>query len=45
VESALCLVLEESRLPKRAGVLTPASAFGEVLMERLNKAANMEFRM
>ena len=38
-------MLEEARLPKRAGVLTPASAFGEVLMERLHAAANMEFRM
>lgn len=45
VESALCLVLEEDRLPKRAGVLTPAAAFGEVLMERLNKGAKMEFKM
>jgi short subunit dehydrogenase-like uncharacterized protein len=36
-ESALCLVEDEPRLPARAGVLTPATAFGEVLVERLRK--------
>jgi short subunit dehydrogenase-like uncharacterized protein len=34
-ESALCLVEDEPRLPARAGVLTPATAFGDVLVERL----------
>ena len=33
--SALCLALDRTRLPKRAGILTPATAFGEVLLERL----------
>lgn len=37
-ESALCLALEEDKLPQRAGVLTPASAMGAVLLERLRKA-------
>ena len=34
-ESALSLALDEDRLPARAGVLTPASALGTVLVERL----------
>lgn len=36
-ESALCLVEDEARLPARAGVLTPATAFGDVLVDRLRK--------
>lgn len=53
IESALCLLLDLDKLPhgeagtgegsKRGGVLTPAAAFGEVLMERLEKASNMKF--
>jgi len=35
VESALCLLQDRDRLPARAGVLTPALAFGDVLPERL----------
>ncbi len=40
-ESALCLALQESELPgghERGGVLTPATALGEVLAERLRQA-------
>ncbi|MBK9236708.1 MAG: saccharopine dehydrogenase NADP-binding domain-containing protein [Rhodoferax sp.] len=40
-ESALCLALEPSALPGEpgfGGVLTPASAFGAVLVERLRRA-------
>lgn len=37
-ESALCLALDADKLPPRAGVLTPASAMGEVLVERLRGA-------
>lgn len=37
-ESALCLALDEQRLPPRAGVLTPARAIGAVLTERLRHA-------
>ncbi|MEO0325245.1 MAG: saccharopine dehydrogenase NADP-binding domain-containing protein [Myxococcota bacterium] len=37
-ESALCLAFDEAELPKAAGCLTPASAMGRVLTERLRKA-------
>lgn len=41
-ESALALVLDTDRLPDRAGVLTPASALGGALRDRL-VAAGMTF--
>jgi short subunit dehydrogenase-like uncharacterized protein len=34
-ESALCLARDRERLPDRAGVLTPATALGEPLADRL----------
>jgi short subunit dehydrogenase-like uncharacterized protein len=34
-ESALCLALDGSKLPARAGCLTPATAMGDLLVERL----------
>ncbi len=37
-ESALCLALDADRLPPCAGVLTPATAMGDVLVERLTAA-------
>lgn len=37
-ESALCLALDRDRLPARAGVLTPAVAMGEILIDRLQQA-------
>lgn len=37
-ESALCLALERDRLPVRAGMLTPATAMGVVLVTRLRAA-------
>jgi short subunit dehydrogenase-like uncharacterized protein len=37
-ESALCLALDRDRLPKRGGVLTPATAMGVTLVERLRAA-------
>jgi len=37
-ESALSLALDGDRLPSRAGVLTPATAIGSVLAERLRRA-------
>lgn len=40
-ESALALVLGGDALPKASGVLTPATAIGDVLVDRLN-AAGME---
>ncbi|MCA2977957.1 MAG: saccharopine dehydrogenase NADP-binding domain-containing protein [Myxococcaceae bacterium] len=41
-ESALCLALDGEKLPKVAGVLTPATAMGLVLVDRL-RAAGMTF--
>ena len=37
-ESGLCLALDGERLPHRAGVLTPATAMGSVLADRLRAA-------
>jgi short subunit dehydrogenase-like uncharacterized protein len=37
-ESVLALALDGERLPDRAGVLTPASAIGAVLADRLRAA-------
>ncbi|MFD6063815.1 hypothetical protein ACFWG4_38450 [Rhodococcus wratislaviensis] len=37
-ESALSLVLDGDRLPEEAGVLTPATALGDVLVDRLRGA-------
>jgi short subunit dehydrogenase-like uncharacterized protein len=41
-ETALALALDRDRLPGRAGVLTPATALGTVLTDRL-RAAGMTF--
>jgi short subunit dehydrogenase-like uncharacterized protein len=37
-ESGLCLALDGQKLPARAGVLTPATAMGAALIERLRAA-------
>jgi len=37
-ESALCLALDRDRLPARAGVLTPSTAMGDLLVHRLRRA-------
>ena len=37
-ESGLCLAFDGEQLPRRAGVLTPATAMGDVLVERLRSA-------
>jgi len=37
-ESAMCLALDGDRLPSRAGVLTPATAMGTRLIDRLRDA-------
>lgn len=37
-EAVLCLALDQDRLPSQGGVLTPASAMGKVLRERLVRA-------
>jgi short subunit dehydrogenase-like uncharacterized protein len=39
-ESALALALDEDRLPEAAGVLTPATAMGSVLVDRLRAAGH-----
>ncbi len=39
-ESALCLALDRDRLPDRAGVLTPATAMGAALADRLRSAGH-----
>jgi len=39
-ESALCLALDQDRLPARAGVLTPATAMGIALADRLKSAGH-----
>ncbi len=39
-ESGLCLALDGERLPDRAGSLTPATAMGSVLVERLVTAGH-----
>jgi short subunit dehydrogenase-like uncharacterized protein len=45
IECALALALDAPRLPERGGLLTPATAFGPVLVERLRAAGvNMEVR-
>jgi len=39
-ETALCLALDRDRLPDRAGVLTPATAMGAALADRLRSAGH-----
>ena len=39
-EAALALALDGDRLPARAGSLTPATAFGDVLVDRLRAAGH-----
>jgi short subunit dehydrogenase-like uncharacterized protein len=39
-ETALCLALDRDRLPDRAGVLTPATAMGTTLADRLTTAGH-----
>jgi short subunit dehydrogenase-like uncharacterized protein len=39
-ESSLSLALDGDRLPQRAGVLTPATAIGNTLIERLRTAGH-----
>ena len=38
IESALCLALQREECAPEGGVLTPASALGNVLVDRLNKS-------
>jgi short subunit dehydrogenase-like uncharacterized protein len=39
-ESALALAYDGERLPPAAGVLTPATALGDALVERLRRAGH-----
>ena len=43
-EAAICLSKHKEKLPKKFGVLTPASAIGKKLIERLSKKG-MEFKV
>lgn len=46
VESALALLLDDASLPPHArigGVLTPATALGDVLIKRLEATGRMQF--
>ncbi len=43
-ESALCLALDADQLPEQFGVITPATAMGDRLLERL-RAAGMRFEI
>ncbi|MCP3961182.1 MAG: saccharopine dehydrogenase [bacterium] len=43
-ESALCLALDREQLPERFGVLTPAAAMADRLLERL-RAAGLRFEI
>jgi len=43
-QTALCLALDGEKLPTRSGVLTPATAMGTVLIDRL-KAAGMTWEV
>jgi short subunit dehydrogenase-like uncharacterized protein len=46
VESALSIIHSHDRLPgKEGGILTPASAFGDVLLERLARDQGMVFEV
>lgn len=43
-ESALCLAKDGARLPRRAGVITPAMAMEQALIDRLYRAG-IEFKL
>jgi len=44
-ESAICLAKDKDQTPKIAGVLTPSVALGNVLLQRLEKNAGLEFKI
>jgi len=44
-ESALCLINDINKLTAKGGVLTPAVAFGSLLIERLNKTGSINFTL
>jgi len=42
-ESAVCLALDKDKSPEAAGMLTPSTAMGEALLERLQANAGLSF--
>ena len=42
-ESAICLALDKDKTPKTAGMLTPAVAMGDILLDRLQAHAGLTF--
>ena len=42
-ESAVCLALDHQQLPEQYGMLTPATAMGDALLERLTANAGLTF--
>ncbi|MEM6633052.1 MAG: saccharopine dehydrogenase NADP-binding domain-containing protein [Bacteroidota bacterium] len=44
-ESAVCLALEKDNLPKQYGVLTPTTAMGDILLDRLSINAGLTFEI
>lgn len=44
-EAAVCLAHDRDALPERAGILTPASAMGDALVERLEANAAVTFKV
>lgn len=43
-ESAICLAKDQDQLPETFGVLTPKTAMGKVLMNRMEQFAGLKFR-
>lgn len=44
-ESAVCLALDKEKTPNVSGMLTPATAFGAVLIDRLQANAGLAFKI
>lgn len=44
-ESAVCLALDKKKTPKISGVITPSTAMGAVLLERLQNNAGLSFEI
>jgi short subunit dehydrogenase-like uncharacterized protein len=44
-ESAVCLAMDRSDLPKGGGVLTPSTAMGDSLLKRLQDNAGLTFKL
>lgn len=44
-ESAVCLALDSAKTPNEGGVLTPSTAMGDALLERLQSKAGLSFKI